>query len=69
MVYFQTKNSYFGILRRALDWKMLAYFMTLWNVVMSFAMYILSPFGTACGHFVHFSHFGMFEQRTIWQPR
>jgi hypothetical protein len=24
-------------------------------------LYILSPFGIACGRFVHFSRFGMFE--------
>jgi hypothetical protein len=31
---------------RALDWKMLIYFMSIWN--------ILWPFGTFCVHLVHF---------------
>jgi hypothetical protein len=39
MVYFHTKNSNLGIFRRSLEWKMLAYFMTLWNVVMSFVIF------------------------------
>jgi predicted metal-binding membrane protein len=25
-------------------------------------------FGIVCGHFVYFSHFGMFVPRKIWQP-
>jgi hypothetical protein len=30
--------------------------------------YNLWQFGTACGHLVYFSHFGMFGPRKIWQP-
>jgi hypothetical protein len=39
---------------------MLVYFMTIW--------YNLGPFGIACGHLVHFSHFGMFGQRQSSNP-
>jgi hypothetical protein len=28
----------------------------------------LWPFGTACGHWVYFSRFGMFGKIKIWQP-
>jgi hypothetical protein len=38
MVYFRTKNPNLGKLWRALEWKMLVYFMPIWN--------ILWPFGT-----------------------
>jgi hypothetical protein len=31
MVYFQTKNSNLGKFLRALDWRMLIYFMAIWN--------------------------------------
>jgi hypothetical protein len=30
MVYFQTKNSNFGIILKALDWHISEYFMTIW---------------------------------------
>jgi hypothetical protein len=36
MVYFQTKNHNLGKIRRALEWKMLLYFMTIWNIFWSF---------------------------------
>jgi hypothetical protein len=32
MVYFQTKNHNWGNIWRALEWKMLLYFMTIWNI-------------------------------------
>jgi hypothetical protein len=41
MVCFQTKNPNFGKIWRALEWKMLLYFMTIWN--------ILRPFGIIFG--------------------
>jgi hypothetical protein len=41
MVYFQTKNPNVGKIWRALEWKMLQYFMTIWN--------ILHPFGIMYG--------------------
>jgi hypothetical protein len=44
MVRFQTKNPDLGKFWRALERKMLVYFMTNWN--------ILLPFGIICGHLV-----------------
>jgi hypothetical protein len=37
MLYFQTQNPNYGKFWRALEWKMMAYFMVIWN--------ILCPFG------------------------
>jgi hypothetical protein len=44
MVYFQTKNPNMGKFWRALEWKMLVYFMTIWNN--------LWPFGIIYGRLV-----------------
>jgi hypothetical protein len=38
----------------------LNYFTAMW--------YNLWPFVINCGHWVYFSHFGMFGPRKIWQP-
>jgi hypothetical protein len=46
MVYFQTKNPDLGKFKRTLDWKMLIYFMVIWN--------ILETFGIFYDHLVHF---------------
>jgi hypothetical protein len=46
MVYFQTKNPNLGNFWTALDWKMLVYFIAIWN--------ILWTFGILYGHLVHF---------------
>jgi hypothetical protein len=51
MVYFQTKNPTLGKFWRALDWKMLIYFMVIWNILWRFRIfyghwYILYSFGT-----------------------
>jgi hypothetical protein len=46
MVWFQTKNPNFGKIWRVLEWKMLLYFMTIWN--------ILRPFGIIYGLLVQF---------------
>jgi hypothetical protein len=46
MVYFQTKNLSLGKFWRALVWKLLMYFMAIWN--------ILQTFGTFYDHLVHF---------------
>jgi hypothetical protein len=47
MVSLQTKNPNLGKLWRALDWKILIYFMAIWN--------ILQTFGIFYGHLVHFA--------------
>jgi hypothetical protein len=46
MKYFQTQNTNFGLHRKALEWKMLVYFMAIWI--------ISQPFGMSKGHLVHF---------------
>jgi hypothetical protein len=58
MVYFQTKNPNLGKFWRDLDWKMLIYFMAIWNILRAFEIcyahwirflliwYIFSGFGT-----------------------
>jgi hypothetical protein len=51
MVYFKTKSPNLGIFWRALEWKMLVYFMAIW--------YNVWPFGVVCGHFGIFSRFGI----------
>jgi hypothetical protein len=44
MVYFKTKNPYLGKFWKALDWKLLVYYILIWN--------ILRPLGIFCGHLV-----------------
>jgi hypothetical protein len=46
MFYFQTKNPNLGKFWRALEWKMLVHFMTIWN--------ILRPFDVINGRLVWF---------------
>jgi hypothetical protein len=45
MVYFQAKNPNFGKIWRALEWKMLLYFMTIWNIKRPFGII----YGLTCG--------------------
>jgi hypothetical protein len=67
MVKFHTQNPTLGIFWRALEWKMLEYFVTIW--------YILRQFGIFYDNFVYFKafwyrlwSFGMLGTRKIWQP-
>jgi hypothetical protein len=46
MAYFHSKNPNLGLLWRALEWKILVYFRTIWN--------ILLPFGIFYGILVYF---------------
>jgi hypothetical protein len=39
MVYFQTKNLNLGKSWRALAWKMLIYFMDIWNILLTFGIF------------------------------
>jgi hypothetical protein len=69
MVSFQTKNPNLGKFWRVLDWKMLIYFMAIWNVLQTFGMFyrhlecftdiwnVLQTFGIFCVHLVHFFRF------------
>jgi hypothetical protein len=46
MVCFQTKNPNLGKFWRALEWKVLLYFMIIWNILLPFGMmYSLWSFG------------------------
>jgi hypothetical protein len=57
MAYFKTKKTNLGKFWRALEWKILAYFMTIWNILLPF-WYDFCPFVIVCGHLVLFSQFG-----------
>jgi hypothetical protein len=48
MVYFQAKNSNLGKIWMTLDWKLLIYFMAIWNILQTFEIFydILCSFGT-----------------------
>jgi hypothetical protein len=39
MAYFQTKNTNLGKFGKALEWKMLVYFMVVWNVLRPFGIF------------------------------
>jgi hypothetical protein len=56
MVYLQTKSPTWGKIWRALEWKMLLYLMTIWNMFRSFGM--------IHSRLVYFTRFG---PRKIWQ--
>jgi hypothetical protein len=65
--FFQTKNPNMGKFWRALDWKIIVYFMAIWN--------ILCPIGIFCIHMVHFvfiwyifSGFGIMYQEKSGNP-
>jgi hypothetical protein len=67
MVYFQTKNPNLGKCLGALEWKRLAYYLALWN--------ILRLFGTFYGHFgnseatwYYFTRFGVLCQEKSGNP-
>jgi hypothetical protein len=66
MVYFQTKNRSLGTFWRALQCKMLVYFMDIWSILGPFYIFLLSD--VFCGNFVYFSPFWCFAPRKIWQP-
>jgi hypothetical protein len=50
MVYFRTKNPDLGKKWRVLEWKMLVYFMVIWNILWSFGIFY--------GHLVYLWSFG-----------
>jgi hypothetical protein len=68
MVYFQTKNPNLGKIWRALEWKMLLYFMTIWTRYISAVWYNLWPFGTVCGHLVYFSFLVCLDKEKSGNP-
>jgi hypothetical protein len=68
MVYFQTKNPNLDIFWRALECKMLVYFMTIWNILRPCDIIYGRLIYIVCEHRVYISRFGMFGPRKIWQP-
>jgi hypothetical protein len=60
MVCFQTKNPNLGKFWRALDWKMLIYFMPIWNILRSFRIFY--------NHLSHFSRFWYHVPRKSGNP-
>jgi hypothetical protein len=67
-VCFSNQNSNLGKIFRALDWKMLIYFMAILNILRTCGIDSLWLFGTFCVHSVHFLRFGYHAPRKIWQP-
>jgi hypothetical protein len=66
MVCFQTKNPNLGKFWRIVDWKMLKYFMAIWNIFWTFGIfmtiwYILCSLGTLFLALVYCT-------KKIWQP-
>jgi hypothetical protein len=54
---FQTQNPNLGKFRWALEWKMLLYFMIVWNILVPFGLMYVWQFGIVCGHLVYFFPF------------
>jgi hypothetical protein len=69
MVDFQTKNPNLGKFWRALDWKMLIYFMAIVNILGTFGIFYDHLAHFVIILYVHFSGFGiMYVPRKIWHP-
>jgi hypothetical protein len=81
MVYLHTKASNFGTFWKALGWKMLVHFMTIWYIFGHFVYfkaiwYISRPFGIFMAIWsifwlfwhTYFSPFRFIVPRKIWQP-
>jgi hypothetical protein len=69
MVYFHTKNPDLGKFCRAMQWKMLVFYMTIWSILWLF-IYIPSlwPFGLFYDYLVNFFRFGMSYQEESGNP-
>jgi hypothetical protein len=52
---------------RAVQWKMLVYFMDIWSILLPFNIFLWT-FGIFCGNFVNISPFLYDVPRKIWQP-
>jgi hypothetical protein len=66
MVYFQTQNPNLGKYLRALDWKMLIYFIAIWNILRTLG-YFMTIWYILCS-FVTFFRFWVSCTKQIWQP-
>jgi hypothetical protein len=67
MVSFQTKNPTSGKIERALDWKMLIYFMSIWNILWTFGMFY-DPLVHLCSFGTFFSGFGIMYREKSGNP-
>jgi hypothetical protein len=80
MVYFQIPNPTLGKFWRALEWKLLVFFIVTRNILRTFGIfnghlvyfraiwYILGPFGNVVVNLVYFPPFWITVWRKIWQP-
>jgi hypothetical protein len=74
MVYFQTKSPNLGNFWRTLDWKMLIYFIAIWNILWIFGIFydhkvqfvILWYISCSFGTFI--SGFGIWRQEKSGNP-
>jgi hypothetical protein len=68
MVYFQTKNPNLAKFWRALERKMMVYFMPIWNILRLFGI-LFCRFSNFVVILNHFPRFGIpIVSRKIWQP-
>jgi hypothetical protein len=65
---FQTKNPNLGKFWRALDGKMLIYFMAIWKLLQTFGIFYDHLVHTCCVQFVHFSGLGIMCQEKSGNP-
>jgi hypothetical protein len=68
MVYFQTKNPNLGKFWRGLEWKMLAYTISILNICIRAIWYILWPLGNLVAIWYISPPFWYIVSRKIWQP-
>jgi hypothetical protein len=64
MVYFHTKNPYLGKFWRALEWKILAYFIPIWNILWANGI----SFGNCVVIWYIFPRFGILSQEKSGNP-
>jgi hypothetical protein len=64
---FKPKIQIWVNFRKALQWKMLVFFMAMLSTFRQNGIFLLS--GTSCGHSVCFSTFWYVVPRKIWHPR
>jgi hypothetical protein len=65
---FKPKNSNLGNFWSASDWKILAYFMAIWNFLRTFGILYGYLVHMYCVHLVRFFLFWYHVARKIWQP-
>jgi hypothetical protein len=73
MVYFKTKNPNSGKFGWAFEWKILVYFMVIWNILQSFGIFYghlvyLWPFGNVVVICYIFPRFGILRQEKSGNP-